>query len=63
MDEVKKSYFPPGWDEERVQRVIAHYEGQTDEEAAAEDEAVFENEVKKATEPKIALDEASELSS
>ncbi|MFQ5798882.1 MAG: hypothetical protein ACE5IO_01485 [Thermoplasmata archaeon] len=34
--------FPPGWDEERVQRVLAHYEEQTDEEAVAEDEAAFE---------------------
>jgi hypothetical protein len=31
--------MPPGWDEERVQRVLAHYESQTDEEAAAEDDA------------------------
>ena len=30
--------FPPGWDEERVQRVLEHYESQTDEEAVAEDE-------------------------
>jgi hypothetical protein len=33
--------FPPGWDEERVQRVLDHYEKQTDEEAAAEDDARF----------------------
>ncbi len=33
--------FPPGWDEERVRRLLAHYELQTDEEAAAEDEAAF----------------------
>ena len=32
---------PPGWDEERVRRVLAHYEAQTDEEAAAEDEAAL----------------------
>lgn len=35
--------FPPGWDEERVQRVLAHYESQSEEEAVAEDEAVFED--------------------
>jgi hypothetical protein len=35
--------FPPGWDEERVRQVLAHYEGQTDEEAAAEDEEAFES--------------------
>lgn len=34
--------FPPGWDEERVRRVLAHYEQQTEEEAVAEDEAAFE---------------------
>ncbi len=39
---MKQSKFPPGWDEERVRRVIALYEEQTEEEAVAEDEAVFE---------------------
>ena len=38
----KQSKFPPGWDEARVQRVLDHYEGQSDEEALAEDEASFE---------------------
>ncbi len=33
--------FPPGWDESKVQRVIAHYESQSDDEAIAEDEAAF----------------------
>ncbi len=36
--------FPPGWDEERVRRVIAYYEAQSEEEALAEDEAVFAGE-------------------
>ena len=40
----KQSEFPPGWDEERVQSVIAHYEQQTEDEAVAEDEAAFEDE-------------------
>ena len=31
--------FPPNWDNEKVRRVLAHYETQTDEEALAEDEA------------------------
>ena len=35
--------FPPGWDAARVRRVLAHYERQTDAEAAAEDEAAFED--------------------
>jgi hypothetical protein len=34
--------FPPGWDQERVRRVLEHYESQSDEEAVAEDEAAFE---------------------
>ena len=40
---MNQSKFPPGWDEERVRRVLAHYEEQTEEEALAEDEAAFEN--------------------
>jgi hypothetical protein len=39
---MKQSGFPPGWDEERVRRALAHYEGQLEEEAIAEDEATFE---------------------
>ena len=30
--------YPPGWDRQRVQCVIDHYEHQTDDEAAAEHE-------------------------
>lgn len=40
---MKQSKFPPGWDEKRVQRILAHYEEQTEEEAVAEDEAAFED--------------------
>jgi hypothetical protein len=40
---MKKGKFPPGWDEERVRRVLAHYGDQSEEEAVAEDEAAFEN--------------------
>jgi hypothetical protein len=39
---MSKSRFPPGWDEDRVRRVLDHYDVQTDEEAVAEDEAAFE---------------------
>lgn len=35
--------FPPGWDEEGIRRVLAHYEDQTEEEAVAEDEAASED--------------------
>ena|SRR5258705_7888573 len=37
----KKSNFPAGWDEARVQAVLQHYEGQSEDEAVAEDEAAF----------------------
>ncbi len=40
---MEQSKFPPGWDEERVRRVLAHYLQQTEEEAVAEDEAAFED--------------------
>lgn len=40
----KQNEFPPGWDEERVQSVIAHYEQQTEEEAVAEAEEALQNE-------------------
>ena len=40
---MKQSKFPRGWDEERVRRVLAHYEEQTEEQAVAEDEASFED--------------------
>ncbi len=39
---MKQSNFPPGWDTERVNSVLAHYESQSEEEAVAEDEAAFE---------------------
>jgi len=41
---VNSQNFPQGWDEERVQRVLAHYENQTEDEAVAEDEAAYEAE-------------------
>ena len=41
---MKQSKFPPGWDEQRVRRVLAHYDQQTEEEAESEDEAALEQE-------------------
>ena len=35
--------YPPGWDGERVRRLLEHYEYQTEEEAVAEDEAAWED--------------------
>jgi hypothetical protein len=39
---MRKTRFPPGWDEERVRKVLEHYDSQGEEEAVAEDEAAFE---------------------
>ena len=39
---MKQSKYPKGWNQERVQQVIAHYEGQSEEEMVAEDEAAFD---------------------
>jgi hypothetical protein len=38
---MKQVKLPGGWDAERVQEVLAHYETQTEDEATAEDEAAF----------------------
>lgn len=40
---MTESNFPPGWDEDRVRRVLEHYERQSDDEAVAEDEAAYES--------------------
>ena len=36
--------FPPGWDEQRVREVLAHYEDQTEDEQFAEIESATEAE-------------------
>jgi hypothetical protein len=36
---MSEQHFPPGWDEERVRRLIAHYDALSEEEQVAEDEA------------------------
>ncbi len=36
---MSKQKFPPGWDEQRVRDVLAHYEDQTEDEQFAEIEA------------------------
>ena len=42
-EEMKKDIFPPGWDDQRVHSVLSHYASQSEEEAVAEDEAVYED--------------------
>ncbi|HXP88902.1 MAG TPA: hypothetical protein VN841_29550 [Bryobacteraceae bacterium] len=40
---MNESRFPPGWDEEKVRRVLAQYESQSEDEALVEDEAGVES--------------------
>jgi hypothetical protein len=40
---IRANKFLPGWAEERVRRVLEHYEAQTEEEAVAEDDAANED--------------------
>jgi hypothetical protein len=40
---MKQNRFPAGWNEARVRKVLEHYEGQTEDEAVAEDEAAFQS--------------------
>ena len=40
---MTQDQLPVGWDEDRVQRVLAHYESQTEDEALAEDESAGED--------------------
>lgn len=39
---MKQNKFPLGWDDKRVKEALTHYVSQTEEEAAAEDEAAFD---------------------
>lgn len=48
--------LPAGWDEERVRRVLVHYEAQTEEEAVREDEAAF-----KANQSRVVIEVPVEL--
>jgi len=40
---MRENNFPPGWDEQRVRKIIEHYERQSEDEAVAEDEAPYED--------------------
>jgi hypothetical protein len=39
---MNQGKYPAGWDENRVRRILEHYEAHSDEAAAAEDEATYE---------------------
>jgi hypothetical protein len=36
---MSEQKFPPGWDAERVKALLSHYEGLSEDEQVAEDEA------------------------
>lgn len=38
---MKSNKYPAGWDEQSIRELIDYYEGQSDEEAAAEHEAAL----------------------
>jgi hypothetical protein len=40
---MTQNIFPPGWDEQRVRKVIDYYEQQTEEELVAEIESALED--------------------
>ena len=40
---MTKDNFPEGWNEDKVRRVLAYYEQQTEEDALIEDEAGVES--------------------
>ena len=52
---MRQNRFPPGWDEERVQKVLTHYEEQIEDEAVAEDEAALEEQTQTVMEVPTAL--------
>ena len=41
---MSESKYPTGWDAERVKRLIDYYEGLSEDEQVAEDEAAVANE-------------------
>ncbi len=43
---MKNSKYPIGWDSKRVEKVLEHYESQSEDEAVVEDESAFEMEDK-----------------
>jgi len=40
---MSQNKFPSGWDDEKVRRVLAHYEEQSEDDALLEDEAGVES--------------------
>jgi len=51
-EQVKQTRYPIGCNQERVRKLLLHYETQLEDEAVAEDEAVFR---RRARGPNVAL--------
>ena len=52
---MKQDRYPQGWDEDRVRRVLEHYENQSQDEAVAEDEAAYDDRTQSIMEVPIEL--------
>jgi hypothetical protein len=52
---MKDPKYPEGWDEPRARRVLDHYERQSDDGAAAEDQEAFESTTHTAMEVPVEL--------
>lgn len=52
---MKKSKYPKEWNEEKIRKVLTHYEEQTEEEALAEDEEAYENRTQTSIEVPVQL--------
>ncbi len=52
---MAESRFPEGWDEEKVRKVLRHYQDQTEEEVVAEDEAGYEDRTESIVEVPVEL--------
>jgi hypothetical protein len=58
---MTQAKFPKGWNDDKVQRVLTHYEGQSEDEGLAEDEAGIESSVTVVNVPHDLLSKVREL--
>jgi hypothetical protein len=58
---MSQNEFPKGWNEDGVQRVLAHYDQQSEDEALAEDEAAIESSETVMTVPRDLVPKVREL--
>ena len=58
---MSQNKFPTGWSDEKVQRVLTHYEGQTEDESLREDEAGVDSSATVVNVPRDLLPKVREL--